>query len=93
MIDQNGDPVVGASVTYNANSGYLQESSGRGFTQTNNQGIFVTDKAKGSEGVTIREIRKNGYDIRIPETRNFDSYKRFSDSVLWMDYKKKNPFI
>lgn len=85
VLDQHGDPVSGAVVTYTAQSGYLAEGDGKQLTSTNEDGIFEISGVKGV-GLTIIGIAQDGYRIGLGELQYFDNYMRFDDSQLWSDH-------
>ena len=92
VVDQNGNPVPGATVEYYAFSDYLSEGSGYNRATTDKKGIFEITGVKGS-GLSIDKVTRSGYEIRVSQ-RNFESYNRFGDSVLWSDHSDiSKPFI
>lgn len=93
IIDQYGNPVDEVEILYYAGGGYLGGGSGFGRIKTDSSGLFhIVDREGGS--LNLRNLKKEGYQIVIqPQDNLFHSFKQYPDSLVWLDYSKKNPFI
>lgn len=96
VVDQYNQPAAGATVVYSAGGVYLASGTGVGKTQTNAQGVFALEDAKGVS-FSVDNIIHPAYQYQNHfhgvAPVNFNSHQRFPDSRLWQDYNQDNPYV
>jgi hypothetical protein len=109
IIDQNGEPVVGAIIPYELGGSALSGSNGAGQVLSDANGNFVINRVKGS-GLLLKTI--NHPDIEfgypIPEHSERTTYSSSllnqmnvrgfqshegANDVLWTDTSPENPYV
>lgn len=92
VIDQHGDPVSGAIVTYIGQGEVFARGSGTQYTETDDNGIFITMDMQGAAFV-VERIEKEGYQS-TPRERFLNNYGHPRKGLLWEKYSTiENPFV
>lgn len=103
--DQNGDPVVGATIRYEAGGRYLAAGSGMGALLTNKEGRFSLDARGGS--LIIYEISHPSIIYKFPMKENSEyvggeagrigflgyQHTEGGNDLIWKEYTADNPYI
>jgi len=92
VIDQFGDPVSGAKITYVGQGVEYARGSGTQYTKTDDQGMFFTNDMQGVAFV-VEKIEKDGYQFSLRE-RFLNNYGHARDGQFWEDYSTQDkPFV
>lgn len=101
VIDQDGRPVVGATVTMEGGSNFLASGSGVFRASTDQDGFFIVEGVKGLF-LGIGSVTKDGYDVDV-SLRGSDgkylgppllySYKESRSALVWTDYTYEHPYV
>ena len=104
VIDQNGDPVVGADVDIEIGGEYLASGdAGIGARRTDQDGFFKIKNLRGSL-LAIGGVKCSGYDVNVitalgamrGQTDNyphFYDFKVHDNALLWSDYTREHPYV
>ena len=103
VIDQVGNPVVGAKMFVDAGGNYLAAGSGTRFITTDENGFFEVADLKGTD-LALGDGKKDGYEIHVKTPLgaregeelvwpHFYAYKAYNNALLWEDYTHEHPYV